>query len=248
MQYLPKPPELTNTQPPVATTVANQIWVPPCYYWRDNQYILRDGYWLVPQSNWIWIPSHYSWTPYGYVFVSGYWDYNLTTRGVLYAPVYFPRRFYRIPGYSYSLSVIVDLGNLQFSLFSDPLYCHYFFGDYYSDVYVGLGIYPWFEFGTRHTWYDPLYEYDRWHYNRTIPHWGEHVRQEYDLRRRDASLRPPRTYRELETRLSRTPERDRSDFRMVEPLQQQINNNRSTLQFSRMNNREKQSIGIIPTK
>lgn len=242
IQYLPKPPELTNTEPPATTTVVNQIWVPPCYYWRDNQYILRDGYWLVPQSNWVWIPSHYSWTPYGYVFVSGYWDYVLTTRGVLYAPVYFPRRFYRMPGYSYSLSVIVDLGNLQFSLFSDPLYCHYFFGDYYNDAYLGFGIYPWFEFQTRHTWYDPLYEYDRWHYSRTIPHWGEHIRQEYDLRRNNVSLRPPRTYRELQTRLSGTPQRERNDFRMVEPFQQQINNQRSTLQLSRMSTREQQSI------
>ena len=242
IKYLPEPPELTDTEPPTTVTVSGQIWVPPCYYWRDNRYILRSGYWLVPQPNWVWIPSHYAWTPYGYVFVAGYWDYALSTRGILYAPVYFPRRYYRMSGYSYSLSVIVDLGNLEFSLFSYPRYCHYFFGDYYSSTYLSLGIYPWFEFQTRHTWYDPLYEYDRWHYRQTIPHWGEHIRQEYDLRRNDVSLRPPRTYRELQNRLSRAPVAQRNQFRMVEPLHDHIANNRTPLQFSRMNNRELRSV------
>ena len=242
IEYLPKPPEIVDVGPPADVTISDQIWVPPCYYWQDNRYILRSGYWLVPHDDWIWIPSHYAWTPYGYVFVSGYWDRVLTRRGILYAPVYFPRRFHRFPGYAFSLGVIVDVGNLQFSLFSYPRYCHYFFGDYYSDLYVGLGIYPWFDFEVRHGWYDPIFVYDRWYYRRTIPHWSRHVAQEYTLRRTDSVLRPPRTYRELESRYSRTPELQRRDFRMVEPLRTYVERKNAPLEFSRMSNRERDGI------
>jgi hypothetical protein len=140
IEYLPQPPEIVDVEPPVDSgIISDGIWVPPCYYWRENHYFLRSGYWLVPQGDWVWIPSHYTWTPHGYVFVAGYWDHVLTTRGILYAPVYFPRHFHRWPGYSFSLGVIVDVGNLQFSLFSYPHYCHYYFGDYYSDFYILTG-------------------------------------------------------------------------------------------------------------
>jgi hypothetical protein len=243
IEYLPQPPELTDTEPPANAAVSDQIWVPPCYYWRENHYILRSGYWLTPQPNWIWTPSYYTWTPYGYVFVPGYWDRLLTTRGVLYAPVYFPRRFHRFPGYTYSLGVIVDLGNLQFSLFSYPRYCHYFFGDYYSNFYVGLGIYPWFEFERFHGWYDPIFVYDRWHYRRTIPHWTEHIRHEYDLRRADRDLRPPRTYRELESRISRLPAAQINNYRMVEPLETYARRPSAPIKFFRMS--ERQHSGLL---
>jgi hypothetical protein len=243
IEYLPQPPEIVDIEPPVVTGVSYGIWVPPCYYWHDGRYILRSGYWLVPRGDWVWIPSHYAWTPHGYVFVSGYWDRVLTSRGLLYAPVYFPRHYYRRPGFTYSLGVIVNVGNLELSLFSYPHYCHYYFGDYYGDFYIGLGIYPWFEFETHHFWYDPIFVHHRWHYRRTSPHWEEHVRQEYDLRRGDSSLRPPRTYRELEARSSEASVRQRSDLRMVEPVQSYAKSKNAPFKFSRMN--DKQRDGIV---
>jgi hypothetical protein len=242
MEYLPQPPEIADVEPPADSDISLGIWVPPCYYWWGNRYILRAGYWMEPRDNWIWVPSHYTWTPHGYVFVAGYWDRVLTSRGVLYAPVYFPRHFHRWPGYTYSLGIIVNVGNLQFSLFSYPHYCHYYFGDYYGDFYIGLGIYPWFEFETRHIWYDPIFVHDHWYYRRTNPRWDEHIRQQYALRRADSSLRPPRTYRELETRISKTPERQRSDFRMVEPLQSYAEKKDAPFKFSRMNDKERDGI------
>ena len=238
IQYLPAPPELVEVQAPAVTVVSGTMWVPPCYYWRGNSYVLRQGYWLESPSNWVWVPSHYTWTPRGYVFVSGYWDHVLTTRGVLYAPVYFPRHYYRAPGFSYSLGVVVNVGNLEFSLFSSPRYCHYYFGDYYSDVYVGLGIYPWFEFEMRHGWYDPIYVHDRCHYRRSMPHWDEHIRHEYDLRRADSGRRPPRTYREIESR----PEGRRNDMRMVEPIRTYADRKEAPFKFSQMNDRERQKV------
>ncbi len=242
IQYLPQPPAIVDVQPPSTAVVTGQIWVPPCYYWRNNAYILRAGYWLAPQSNWVWVPSHYAWTPYGYVFVQGYWDYVLTTRGILYAPVYFPRRLHRPRGYTYSLGVVVNIGNLEFSLFSSPRYRHYYFGDYYSDFYISLGIYPWFEFGTRHSWYDPIYEHRRCYYRQTIPQWDKHIRHEYDLRRADASLRPPKTYRELESRAAQISPRQRNDIRMVEPIRTYAERETAPIRFSRMSDKERQKI------
>ena len=242
IEYLPQPPDVVDVEPVVESSVSYGIWVPSCYYWRDSHYILRAGYWLVPRDNWVWIPSHYVWTPRGYVFVSGYWDHVLTTRGILYAPVYFPRHFHRRPGYSFSLGIVVDIGNLQFSLFSYPRYCHYYFGDFYDDFYVGLGIYPWYECGTRHLWYDPIFTYDRWHYRRTSPQWSDHLRHEYALRRADSSLRPPRTYRELEAQFSKTPARQQSNSRMVEPLQSYAKSKDAPFKFSRMNDKQRDEI------
>ncbi len=177
------------------------------------------------------MPSHYVWTPRGYVFVGGYWDYVLDSRGVLFAPVYFPRTIYQRPGFSYSLSIVVDTGNLQFSLFTCPRYWHYYFGDYYDDTYIGIGIYPWFEFERYHTWYDPIYEYNRWHFRRTDPHWDEHDRDEYNRRRADKDLRPPRTYHEMENRLVRLPEPQRRNIRMAEPISTFVADEKSPLKF-----------------
>lgn len=242
IQYLPQPPQIVDVAPPATTVVAGQIWVPPCYYWRNNAYVFRAGYWLAPQDNWVWVPSHYAWTPHGYVFVPGYWDYVLTTRGVLYAPVYFPRRFHRPAGYRYSLGVVVNIGNLEFSLFSSPRYRHYYFGDYYGDFYVGLGIYPWFECETRHTWYDPIYEHGRWHHRRTMPQWDQHIRHEYDLRRVDASLRPPKTYRDLVSRRGPVSPAQRPGIRMVEPIRTYAQQESAPIKFSQMNDKERQRI------
>jgi len=242
IQYLPQPPKIVEVAPPTTTVVTGQIWVPPCYYWRNNAYVLRTGYWLTPQDNWVWVPSHYAWTPHGYVFVPGYWDYVLTTRGVLYAPVYFPRRFHRPVGYRYSLGVVVNIGNLEFSLFSSPRYRHYYFGDYYGDFYVGLGIYPWFECETRHSWYDPIYVHGRWYHRRSMPQWDQHIRHEYDLRRADPGLRPPRTYRELAARPGPVSPEQRNGVRMVEPIRTYAHRETTPIKFSQMSDKERQRI------
>ena len=157
IEYLPPPPAIADVEPPGPPPIDDNIWVPPCWYWYGGRYIWRPGYWLVAQDNWVWAPSHYVYTPRGYVFVGGHWDYSLRRRGVLFAPVYFPRHYYGRAGFSYSLSVVVDIGNLEFGLFTYPRYGHYYFGDYYDNFYISIGIFPWYECRTRHYWYDPIY-------------------------------------------------------------------------------------------
>ena len=183
--------------------------MPSCRYWYQDHYVRRPGYWLREQPGWVWVPSHYTWTPRGYVFAEGHWDYSLDRRGVLFAPVYFPRPVYERAGFSYSPSIVIDTGMLQFSLFAYPRYSHYYFGDYYDDAYLRIGIYPRFWSERNDAWYDPFYKYDRWQNRRTEPRWEEHERHEYDLRRADKDLRPPRTYREMETRQAKLPEAQR---------------------------------------
>ena len=242
IQYLSQPPEISDTTPPSTDTETENIWVPPCYYWRPNGYTLRAGYWLQPREDWIWIPSHYSWTPHGYVFVPGYWDYALDTRGVLYAPIYFPPKYHRPRNYTCSLGVVVNIGNLDYCLFTYPRYCHYYFGDYYSDSYISIGILPWYEFKKRHHWHDPIYEHKRCHYRRSTPHWSDHIRNEYKRRWTDAKRRPQRTYREVKSHLLHTPKQQRNNFRYVEPVQKYTERNNSHFKFSKMKINDRREI------
>jgi len=219
-EYLPPPPPLEQAAPPAVAPNAEVIWVPSCWYWHQGGYVLRSGYWLNANPGWVWQPSHYVWTPRGHVFVQGYWDYPLTSRGVLYAPVRIPEPVFLRPGFSLSLGVSVNLGWLELNLFSAPRYGHYFFGDYYDETYIGLGIFPWFHSRASWTWYDPIYEHRRWHGRKGgDSHWDDHDRRDFDRRRNDVSLRPPRTFREIEAREphrsgtgkgpGRSPDRDR---------------------------------------
>ena len=235
IEYLPAPPAADDLQPPGPPPSQDQMWVPPCYYWDQIKYTRRPGYWLAAQSNWVWVPSHYVWTPRGYVFVAGHWDYTLERRGVLFAPVYFPRSVYRRAGFSYSPSIALDLGVLTVNLFAYPRYSHYYFGDYYDNAYLTVGIYPWFESTRRYTWYDPIYEHDRWQHRRTEPRWEERARQDYDRRRTDTALRPPRTYREMETRAAKLPEPQRRNIELARPLATIVASKTTPLKFVQVN-------------
>lgn len=212
--YLKEPPAPVEIEPAGPPPTEYSIWVPGCWYWTNGRYVLRSGYWLQGQAGWVWTPSHYVWTPRGYVFTSGHWDYSIERRGVLYAPVYFPSSVvYTRPGYRYSLGITVDLGLLNVNLFCYPRYSHYYFGDYYDDAFIRVGIFPCFESVRRHIWYDPIYQYDRWHSK--DPRWDEHARHDYEARRSDRDLRPPRNYHEQESRMSKIPENQRDKFQIV---------------------------------
>jgi hypothetical protein len=248
IEYLPAPPAFEYVQPPGPPPSPDNIWVPSCQYWYQGHYIMRQGYWLTAQQGWVWVPSHYVWTPRGYVFCDGHWDYPIEDRGVLFAPVYFPPSVYGRSGFSYSPSIVIDIGVLRLSLFTCPRYSHYYFGDYYDDAYLSIGIYPWFESERIHTWYDPIYVYDRWHNYQTEPRWEEHERHEYDLRRSDRDLRPPRTYHEMEVRqANRLPEQQQNNFRMAEPLTAVAASKETLLKFEHINTKAQHKIATQAT-
>ncbi|HWR81738.1 MAG TPA: hypothetical protein VN285_00390 [Candidatus Deferrimicrobium sp.] len=242
LEYLPAPPASYDDRPSGRSPSRNDIWVPSCQYWYQDHYVERPGYWLVARQDWVWTPSHYIWTPRGYIFSEGHWDYPLQRRGMLFAPVYFPQSVYYRSGYSYSPSIVIDLGVLTLHLFTYPRYTHYYFGDYYDDAYLNIGIFPRYEVEQRHTWYDPTYVYDRWHH-RDEPRWEDNQRHEYDLRHADRDLRPPRTYDEMETRQTKDlPAQQRNDYRMAAPLTVVVASKKTSLKFEHIDTKAQQKI------
>ncbi len=246
VEYLAAPPAFDSVAPPGPPPSADQIWVPPVQYWNQDQYIPRPGYWLAAQPGWVWSPSHYVRTPRGYVFCTGHWDYALEDRGVLFAPVHFPPAVYARAGYTYSPSVVLDLGVLSVNLFAYPRYSHYYFGDYYDTAYVQIGIFPRFDGDRLHTWYDPIYEYDRWHH-RAEPRWEEQERHGYDVRRADVNLRPARTYRDMETRVAKLPEAQQRNVRFAQPLTTVVTSKTTTMKFEQINTVTRQKIATQAT-
>jgi hypothetical protein len=242
IEYLPAPPVAGGMEPLGPKPFADAIWVPPCMYWVQGRYVQRDGYWLAAQPNWVWVPAHYVVTPRGYIFAEGHWDYSLERRGVLFAPVYFPASVHVRSGFTYSPSIVIDLSLLRFSLFAYPRYSHYYFGDYYDDAYLRIGIYPWFDSRRVGTWYDPVYEHARWTKQRTEPRWEAHARDEYNRRRADTALRPARTYREQESRLAKLPEPERRAHQVAQPMTVAITSREAPLKFEQINRDAQQKI------
>ena len=235
VEYLPAPPAPVDLEPPGPPPAADTMWVPGCWSWQNDQYVRRNGYWLKQQPNWVWEPSHYRWTPRGYVFQAGHWDYALDRRGVLFAPVYFTPALYGQAGYSYSPTIAVDVGALSINLFTYPRYSHYYFGDYYDDAYLNAGIYPQFQSDSRHTYYDPIYTYNRWHYGQADGQWAAQQQQGYDQRRANKDLRPARTYQEMTTRVAKMPEAQRQNYELAKPIQTIAAGKASPLKFEKMN-------------
>ena len=154
-------------------------------------YVWRAGYWTAAQPDWIWIAAHYVWTPSGYLFIPGHWDYELSHRGVLFAPVAFNGAYWAGRPIVYGPSVVIDPGVLTVDFFVRPNYYHYYFGDCYGPAYVGWGFHPWFGVGIG---YDPLFTYYRWYNIRRDPGWAVRVSERFVYMDRHPEARPPRTY------------------------------------------------------
>lgn len=247
LDYLPAPPAPIEVEAPGAPPLPDQVWVPGCWYWNQTQYVPRHGYWITQQLGWVWVPSHFAWTPRGYIFVQGHWDHDMDNRGVLFCPAFFPHDVRLRAGFVFSPGVCVDLGMLRLNLFVYPQYRHYYFGDYYDDVHVRLGILPWFKCQTVHTWYDPLFVYDRWHFRETDPHWAANQARGFELRRSNRDMRPARNYTELQVQMARLPANRRPERPLVEPVRTYAASQRTPIKFERINNVERQQIAVQAT-
>ena len=99
------------------------------------------------------------WTPGGYVFVDGYWDYQMSARGVMFAPVIMHTRTAR-----FRPSIVMDIGRFHMHWFVRPRYGHYYFGDYYDSHYrQHHHIYSHHHFHVN-IGYDPFFAYNHVHY------------------------------------------------------------------------------------
>jgi hypothetical protein len=197
--YLPAPPANLEAGPNTPRPSGDVFWSPGSWYWQEGRYVWRPGFWAAVQPTWVWVPPHYVWTPGGYLFVEGYWDMPLASRGMLFAPVYYAQPVYLRPSYVLTPSITIGTGGLMANLFVQPSYYHYYFGNYYAQSYVNVGILPWFSFAyssgpARPVFYDPLFTFYAAVNVRRDPGWVTRVRREYVLRRENVALRPPRTY------------------------------------------------------
>ena len=248
IEYLPAPPAAVEIQAPGNPPFAEQVWVPGCWFWADGRYIQRHGYWLTQQLGWVWVPAHYVWTPRGYIFSQGHWDYDLDNRGVLFAPTYFPPAVRIRAGFVFSPEICVDLGMLRLNLFAYPRYNHYCFGDYYDDAYLRVGIYPWFKCQTVHTWYDPLFVYDRWHFARSEPNWARRQAQEFQTRRANRDLRPARTYVGFQAQMNRMPAAKRPARPLVQSVRTFASSQSTPVKFERISATERQQLAVRSTE
>jgi len=198
-EYLPAPPASLEVGPSGPSPSGDVFWSPGCWFWRQNRYVWRPGFWAAVQPAWVWVPAHYVWTPGGCLFVEGYWDLPLIERGMLFAPVYYAQPVYLRPAYVYTPAITIATPGLVANLFVQPRYNHYCFGDYYDQRFLAAGIFPWFSVtvasGPRPpAFYDPLYTYYASINVRRDPGWAAHGREAYVQRRDNIAMRPPRTY------------------------------------------------------
>ena len=197
--YLPAPPTSLETGPNSPAPSPGVFWSPGSWYWQENRYVWRPGFWAAVQPTWVWVPAHFVWTPGGYLFVEGYWDLPLASRGLMFAPVYYAQPVYLQPAYVFTPSITIATPGLVANLFIQPSYGHYVFGDYYDRTYLSVGIFPWFSFTymsgpSRPLFYDPIFSFYASVNVSRDPGWVTRVRQEYIVRRDNVAMRPPRTY------------------------------------------------------
>ncbi|MBI5091834.1 MAG: YXWGXW repeat-containing protein [Candidatus Hydrogenedentes bacterium] len=193
VDYLPSPPKALEAGPSSPTPGPGHIWTPGCWVWQQTRYDWQPGNWVAQQPDWVWTPAHYTWTPRGYVYVPGYWDYDITHRGVMFAPVYYEQPVYARSGYYYSPNTIIDLAAIAASLFVQPRSNRYYYGDYYDARYEGRGYYPWHSKLAMQYGDDPIYMHYRSTQMRRDPDWDVHTNDLFRYRREHVDARPPQT-------------------------------------------------------
>jgi hypothetical protein len=208
IEYLPQPPQSLERGPSVSPPTDDHVWVPGSWTWLETRYAWRPGHWVTCRPGWIWVPARYVWTPYGFVHVDGYWDYALPRRGVLYAPIWFPRGYVVGHRYRYSPRVVIDVNVFSSHIFCRPTRSVYCFGDYYEARYFDRGIYPSYAYHMSRYGYDPVFAYHRWEHVRHEPNWHERMRADYRYRRDHIDARPPHTYIATQQLIARGDNRD----------------------------------------
>ena len=192
-EYLPPPPQPLEVGPSSPVPSPDFVWIDGNWIWSQNGYGWQAGYWHPQRPDMVWIPAHYVWTPRGYISTMGYWDYPLDRRGLMFAPLHYPRPIYRNHNYMYTPSVVLDTNAVVLSLFIRDSR-HYYFGDYYEPRYEKRGFRPWYsEHATRYG-HDPFYRSFRSRQLRHDKQWENNYRQQFQYRRDHRDARPPQRF------------------------------------------------------
>ncbi len=193
-QYLAPPPESQEYGPSSPAPSEDHFWIPGNWVYQNRDYVWRTGYWSPAQVGWVWVPPRYVWTVSGVIYVDGYWDYPFDRRGQIFAPVYFRQPIFRHVGFRYRPWVVMDTGRLlSLHLWVNHRRGFYAFGNYYDPRFAGIGFVPWVQFGARPRFYDPYFQYARWHYG---PTFITNLNTWHGYYGRHAHLRPRATFRE----------------------------------------------------
>jgi hypothetical protein len=187
-QYVEQPPAPLETEPALPPPDDNSTYVPGYWRYQDSAFVWRPGFYTQFRPGRIWVSPRYEWTPAGYLFVDGYWDYPLEDRGLLFAPVWFNRPYWRTAGWYYRPYYSIALDALLDCLFWRPGWCHYYFGDFYGPGYARLGYRPWFGRG-----FDPLFNYYRWNH-RGDGNWLASRHRTFNDRMAGRTALPPQTF------------------------------------------------------
>jgi hypothetical protein len=193
-RYLPAPPPSREVGPAAPAPMGDAFWAPGYWQWLDRRYVWTVGRWVPQVPGRVWIAPHYTRAPGGDVFSSGYWDYPLTSRGLLFAPVYFKDRSLLAVALPYSPEVVLDTNVLQNFLFVEPRYRQFWFGDYFETAYTQLGIYPWIGSMMAHFGPTPLFTYASWSNGQRQPDWNARIVHWYADLIENPGHRPPRTF------------------------------------------------------
>jgi hypothetical protein len=190
VNYVPTPPPSIDIGPPVPAAQESDVYVPGCWVWQTTRFLWRPGFWMTYRLDWLWVPAHYVWTPGGCVFVDGYWDHPLDRRGLLFCPIRLVRPV--AVGWVYTPRYVVRSDFLMTALFVSPTRHHYFFGDYFTDVYQKRGFLPWVDYRPTRRSYDPLFNHYRVAF-RAEPAWDRNLHELYRARYAGDVARPPHT-------------------------------------------------------
>jgi hypothetical protein len=191
VQYLPPPPRTIDNGPSTPAPAGQFTYVPGSWIYRETRYLWRPGFWVRHRPDWVWFPDHYQWTPAGYIFVPGFWDYPLHERGLLFAPVFFPRRVLTRERLVYTPSHVVELDFLISALFVRRGGRHYYFGDYFGKRHEKHYI-PWVDYRATGHAHDVHFAYYR-HAFAGHEGWEGGLRRLYAARYAGEVPRPPRT-------------------------------------------------------
>ena len=193
-EYLPPPPQPLQAGASSPPPTADYVWMDGNWIWSQNGYAWQTGYWYEPRPDMVWVPAHYVWTPRGYIFVMGYFDYFPGRRGVMYAPLYYPRPIYRHHRYFYQPHVVLDTDAVFLSLFVRPGFHHYYFGNYHDNRYEKRGFRPWYSKRATRYGYDPFYRNYRSHRMRDNRQWENNYHRQFKSRRDHREARPPQRF------------------------------------------------------
>ncbi len=194
--YLPSPPKPLQAHPSSPALSPSHIWIEGHWLWFHGRYAWQTGYWLEQRPDMVWIPAHYVWSPRGYIFIGGYWDYQLSHRGVIFAPLYYVHPIYRNHGYSYTPSIVLNIDTIFLSLFIRQDSHHYYFGDYFDARYEKRGFHPWYSPHATRYGYDPFYRSYRSHRLQKDKQWERNYKRQFQYQQKHVEAKPRTRYRQ----------------------------------------------------